>query len=232
MSQLKDLYDGKNFDLTVRRAARPPNTVQETPKETEEITAPFVEEFSAETDDGNKVIRDPSKEAVEFKSLVSADALYLKDVSFDPVDGILTFIRNNGQEIRVTGFYTVDGLGYGPQGDEGEKGTAGRKGFDGKEGAQGPQGPEGREGPVGNQGTAGANGRYGGTGGKGPQGPTGPPGDKGPPGPTGPIGHIGEAGTPGCIGPTGPTGDKGPQGATKVAVTKEIPDQLLWGYPI
>lgn len=227
-----DYYNGRQFDLTVRRAARPPNTVQETPETPEQLTEPYIEDFEAETDDGNVAGRNAADDSVSFTTITSADALYLKEVSFDPVDGILTFIRNNGEELRITGFYTVDGLGYGPQGDRGETGAPGRDGFDGKEGFTGPTGPTGRVGATGSQGSSGVNGRYGGTGEQGPTGPTGPPGPDGPQGPTGPIGHIGESGPSGCVGPTGPTGDKGPDGATRVVVSSEPPDTLLWGYPL
>lgn len=170
-------------------------------------------------------------------SFESSDALtmtQLASVKFDSKNGVLVFIKQNGEVINVAGLPTVAMFGEGKAGKRGTPGSTGRDGRDGRDGETGKDGCEGEPGSKGQTGTVGDAGRDGNTGpdgDTGPVGPDGPTGPIGPDGPTGPVGPRGNTG-PDCV--RGSTGAQGPAPLTVAVQSNTQPTDgrvFAWLYP-
>lgn len=98
---------------------------------------------------------------------------------YDGAKGILHLVYEDGHEVLIPGFMTINNIGVGPEGIEGQ---AGRSGLDGRDGIDGARGPRGYVGPQGKTGEKGDRGERGDRGPIGPEGPAGPQGPQGPKG--------------------------------------------------
>lgn len=149
--------------------------------------------------------------------------------NYDQSSGVLTLVFANGQELRVSGFPTLNDIPQGdpgPQGEQGDPGEDGRDGRDGKDGDRGCEGPQGKKGEPGEDGD---DGRPGSPGVPGIRGCAGPIGPRGLTGAQGPMGKPGKTGPTGATGPTGPTGPKGPAGEINIIVSPTDPGNVAPG---
>lgn len=154
---------------------------------------------------------------------IGSNVSEVETATYDEIQGILTLIFVNGQQILVSGFPTQNSLLPGPTGPQGPEGNPGAPGQDGRHGERGPTGCTGPMGIAGPQGPVGVDGRDGAEGPQGPQGPIGPTGPMGPVGPTGPQGPVGPQGQPGTDGAAGPAGPAGPMGTINVVISTADP---------
>lgn len=184
--------------------------------------------------------QDSGKEAVPDKGsigFVSSDLETSKSISkvtFNIATGLLTFIKNNGGVVQISGLPAVSAFGSGkagPRGRPGANGRDGRDGRDGEAGTVGCAGPPGARGLDGVDGQDGVDGEEGDEGYEGYIGDDGSIGERGPEGPEGPLGPRGNPG-PSCIaGDTGPTG---PAPITVAVVSQDVPTDsrvFAWLYP-
>jgi len=168
---------------------------------------------------------------VQFESSEAAATTQIASVKYDSKNGVLVFIKQNGDVINIAGLPTISMFGEGAPGKRGAKGSTGRDGRDGRDGNTGADGCAGGVGPTGRDGPPGATGNDGNTGPDGDTGPDGPVGNTGPIGPTGGTGPIGPEGNPGpsCI--SGATGATGPAPIETAVLSSTQPtDSRVWAW--
>jgi hypothetical protein len=186
-----------------------------------------------EQQEGTTVIIDRKTGRLQYQTEDPVSERLTQQVGFNKVEGILNFVRGNGEVLPIPGFFTESQLGQGPRGSKGPRGKQGkdgRTGRDGKKGKTGCEGPVGAKGIIGDDGLDGDDGDRGITGLHGCPGVPGLTGLQGIPGIPGFQGPMGAAG-PSCI--VGPRGEVGPTPSGDVFYGSSEPpiEYYLWAVP-
>lgn len=185
-------------------------------------------------------VNDSGKEAIasdgtlQFETTDLQTQTQIAKIKFSSANGVLTFIKLNGEVVEVSGLPTIASFGEGKPGQRGAPGATGRDGRDGRDGETGVSGCEGGSGNRGLDGTDGTDGEDGEQGPPGYPGYPGPVGRKGPTGATGSTGPLGPRGNdgPSCIaGATGPTGPAPIETAVVSTVVPTDSRVFAWLYP-
>lgn len=192
----------------------------------------YLDQFSTTGDDADKTAT-VVEEKVKFLSVDTSSELQIVSGKFDQKAGDLILIRNNGEQVIVNGFLTLDSMGQGKKGKKGAKGDPGLPGSDGIDGEDGDCGCAGTKGEKGDKGPTGPAGEDGPRGQVGPRGIIGEKGDLGPTGDKGPTGREGPRGDKGVSCNAGPTGPRGPAPFDRAVVSATEPSSnvFVWFFP-
>lgn len=192
----------------------------------------YLDQFSTTGDDADKTAT-VVEEKVKFLKVDTSSELQIVSGKFDQKAGDLVLIRNNGEQVIINGFLTLDSIGQGLKGRKGSKGEHGLPGFDGTDGTDGECGCKGDPGEKGDKGPTGPAGEDGPTGTVGLRGIRGEQGDLGPTGDKGPTGREGPRGDKGVSCNIGPTGPRGPAPFDRAVVSASEPSAnvFVWFFP-